>query len=1106
MRMNKYLASTLFTGLFITAAILSPAQGQEQSLQPQGAWALTKVDRSAQGGNSYCTLSRKYDQDIVLSLGRNQTEEYSLAIDFQKQTFEKDKSLKINLQPGPGQIRAYDMMPTSDKAVVIRLGWDTGFFDTLNKSQNMKVKIADKAYSFAMPEIQKGQGELQDCMEGLKAASKGGEPAQQTKDVLAAEASGSKEFNAGKSDEKIAVAAAEKSVLQNFADTITAQEPKVNDEGNVKRKNFGGAGEAKANKKPEAKEEIKVAKTEVPRPPVEEAAEQPELIKRPAPSKPDTSKVAAAAVAAPVVPAPELAKIAPAAENDDSAAEIAALQKRLDQMAAENATLKQKDPADDKAAAEAQKQIAAASAEKKALEDKIKALETKQATLAKPEDVAKTDARNKELEIKNAQLEESLRSAQVRIGEAAVNTEAAGLRKIADLEVKLEAAKSDNATLAKQLESMKVQQEDGRLSVVAGDWNLEQATKRFNEAEREIARLGKQLEQERMSCNREKAEIEQMLFDPAVTDQKQIEKLTKLEKELDDANAKVKDNSKQIQAAVDQQLAAKTQELNAKIQAAETAKAAMSQQVATLQQSATQKDQELASLRAVPKADPAATAKQIEAEIAKVRAASDAEMAVLKQSMAAKEQELAAAKAVPKADPAATAKQIADEVAKAKAASDAQMATLQQMLAAKDQELVVARAQPKVDPAATAKQIESEVAKAKVASDAQIAALQQTLVAKDQELVVAKAQPKVDPAATAQQIAAEVAKTRAPLDAELAKLKAEMSAKDQQIATIQATPRTDPAIMKQVADMQVSMADLRKNNDALRDQNNLIRAEADKLNAQIIENASNGGARADQVASMQLEMDNLKQQITRKDTQNLTYQNQIAVLQQETTQLKSQIATNSSARSADTQQVGELTRQIQGLQKQITDMQQRNAAAERSAAAAQNYASLQPAAGNSGGYAAPAPAIASSASYDAGSIKGLLQKAGISTSGVSKASGMPGAENFGWMDGSNVKGTASVRQSSGGFDDQVAQYIAHQKSLCGSGDFASMPSPSNAGGAKRTAMYETACVNGGSSMSSSLIFFEDQGRFVAISNQIDAADMDIAMDSRDKIAHYVRGL
>lgn len=1000
MRMNKYLASTLLTGLLVTAAIISPAQGQEQSLQPQGAWALTKVDRSAQGGNSYCTLSRKYDQDIVLSLGRNQTEEYSLAIDFQKQTFEKDKSLKINLQPGPGQIRAYDMMPTSDKALVIRLGWDEGFFKTLNESQQMKVKIADKSYAFAMPEIAKGQSELRDCMEGLKAAAKGGAPAEQTKDVLAAEAGGSKAFDAGKADEKIAVAAAEKSVLQNFADSIKAQEPSVNDEGDLKRKNFGAKKDEKPGaKKAAAKEPVKTAKagkTEAPPPPVDDTP-APELIKRPAP-RPD-KKADAKIAAAPVVPAPDLPRLAPAASDGSNKEELASLQKRLDQLVGENAALKQKAAAGAAPSAETQKELAALEAEKKALEDRVKSLEAEIAQSAKPEDVAKAQARAQELEIKNAQLEESLRSAQVRIGETAVNTEAKALRKIADLEVKLTAAKNDNANLAKQLESMRLQSEDGRLGSVAGDWDLEQATKRYNEAEREVQRLSKQLEQERMSCNREKAEIEQMLFDPAVTDKKQIEKLTQLQKELDDAHALIKDNQKQIQAAVDQQIAAKTQEMAAKIQSAEKEKAAMAQQVAALQKSVAGKD-----------------------------AAARAENDGLK----------------------------------------AQIAALQ--------------AAPKADPAATAKQIEAEVTKAKAAADQKIAAMQQTLAAKDQELAVLKAVPKADPNATAQQVAAEVAKARAPLDAEIAKLKEGMAAKDQQIAAIQAAPRTDPAILKQVAEMQTSMAALRQENETLR--------------RQVADAALNGGARADQVASLQLQVNELKDQISRKDTQNLTYQNQIAALQQ---------AARQAPAADDSAQVAELTRQIYGLQKEIADMRR-----ERSASAAQ-YAAVQPAAGAAIAAAyrpsAAASAAASETGYDAGSIKSLLQKAGLSVGSVSKTSGgMPGAENFGWTDGGNVKGTASVKMSSGGFDNQVSQYIAQQKSQCGGGDFASMPSPTNSGGVKRTALYETACVNGGSSVSSSILFFEDQGRFIAISNQIDAADMDIAMDSRDKIASFVRGL
>jgi len=1005
MRINKYLASTLFTGLFVTAAYFTPAMGQEQSLQPQGTWAITKIDRSAQGGNSYCTLSRKYDDGIVLSLGRNQTEEYSMAIDFQKQVFEKDKSVKINLQPGPGQIRAYDMMPTSEKAVVVRLGWDTGFFDALNQSQQMKVKIADKGYSFAMPEIAKGQTDLQDCMEGLKTAAKGAKPDAQTKDVLNAQAgSATKEFDAGKVGEKVAaatpapalpleaqkeqVAEQEKSVLKNFADSIKAQEPGLNNDEGVKRRNFGSKNtESKPVKVAEAEDKVNA-----PLPPVAElpkAAPAPELIKRPPPSDP---VIAAKPKDADV--ANKLAATSPAAQFEKSEADAKALQKadadlkasqqRMAELAAENQALKAKPAAP---SPDTQKQIEAMKAEKAALQQKLELAQQEKDKRAKPEDVAAIEAKAKELEIKNAQLQDSLRQSQVRIGEAAINTETKSLRKIADLEVKLDAAQKDNAAMAKQLESLKLQQEDKSVTAIAGNWDLEQATKRFNEAEREIRRLGLQLEQERTNCNREKAQIEQMLFDPAVADKQQIERLSTLENQLKDAQAKLADSSKLVQDQVNQQLAAKTQTIEAE-------KNGMAAQIATLQKSMADRD-----------------------------AAINAEKGKMAQ-------------------------QIAGE----KTALQTQIASMTTAMAQKDQ------------------QIAQEVGKARAAADQEIAAL------KTQNKALADAQ-----------------------------------------AAASTQPKTDP---KQMMELQAAINSIKADNSALNDQNIMLRAEADKLRLQLVDVTTNGSSRADRVASVQLENENLKRMSATKDTQTATYQNQLAVLQQENAQLKSRLTVSDSRSGSSTQEVGDLTRQIQMLQNQVSDLQSQ----KQRMSAASSYNNIAPAAGVYAPEGAapvtpvqaqPIPISATGlpsgnamSGYDKGSIQSLLQKAGLSVNGMSKASkGMAGADNFSWTESSNVKGLASIKTlGSTNFEVAVDQYIAYQKSQCG-GDFASMPSPSNGSAAKRMALYEVACVNPGSeSQSASLIFFEDQGRFIAISNQIAAADMDIAMDSRDKIAGFVRGL
>lgn len=1125
MRMNKYLTSTLFTGLFVTAAMFSPAMGQEQALQPQGAWAITKVDRSTQGGTSYCTLSRKYDEGVVLSLGRNETEEYSLAIDFQKPTFTQGKALKINLQPGPGQIRAYDMMPTSEKAVVIRLGWDTGFFDTLNKSQQMKVKISDKNYAFAMPEIAKGQADLQECMEGLKSASKAGKPDQvATKDVLNAPTTTPKEFDAAKAGdqatagainaEKQKVASDESAIVKSFTSSVKAQEPQLNNDDASPRKNFAKAikEENAAEATPRAPDTVMKSadalmqsdvRTDLDTSKVAAKAEvkkaEPELVKRPVAAKPEkdaalASKMAstapAAAPSAPAaIPAAAIVPVAAssAAQAQQNDAGVKALQKRMDELSAENTVLKQKAATP---SAETQHQLDTIQAEKKMLQDKLDQVQQERDAKANPQEFARLQADNNELSIKNKQLEDTLRQSQTRIAETAINTETKSMKQIADLQVKLDAATADNATMAKQVESMKLQTEDKGLAAVAGDWDLESATKRYNEAEREIRRLGQQLEQERMSCNREKAQIESMLFDPAVADKKQIEKLSQLQDDLDAANGKLKDQQKIVQGQVDQQLAEKTAAMTAD-------KTAMTQQIASLQKTLADKD-------AAVTADKNGMAQQIaslqkaltdkDASVNNDKLAMQGQIAVL-QKQVADNQGTAADKAKLAQQMTEMQKTIATKdatLASSTTSLQSQIDAMKGALAQKDQQIAAMNAQPKVDPVIVAQ----EVGKAKAASDQQIAAL------------------------TAQNTA---------LNQGLESMKLSMAAKDKQVIDAQAAaaqPKTDPAVMKQVADLQTSVTTIKKDNDTLRDQNIVLQQQAQKLQLQLADAQNNGGARADQMASIKLQMDDMKRQMATKDTQNITYQNQLVSLQQDNAQLKARLSVADTDRSNGTNEVSELTRQIQTLQKQVSDMQnvrqvapQPVAMPDRSASA-NSYNGITPAAGFVQAAAVTTAPVARSATmsppssipsvgmggYDQSNIQSLLQKSGLSVAGVSKASsGFVNADNFAWSDG-GVKGLASVRSLNGGdFDRMVNDYIAYQKGQCG-GDFASMPSPSNGSAAKKMSLYEIACVAPSQSLSSSLIFFEDQGRFIAISNQTNASDMDVAMDSRDKIAGFVRGL
>jgi hypothetical protein len=544
-------------------------------------------------------------------------------------------------------------MPAYEKALVIRLGWDSVFFKTLDQTQSLGVSINDQSYRFALPDVAKGQTDLKGCMEELKvaAASMNGGAAPQTKDVLTAQAgaapaagfaaekqeesktSSKSNLKPAKIEDKAAsvaanivpaaqeasvkaspVAAQEKqaekadkidkalvaqnekleadlqkalaqsksmeaqlaNVQKSMADTRALQEKIAKLEADVA---------ARDNENKAIKTAAESAKTATAAQAQNQAQQIAEMERIRAQNKVLNEKVisleksgadAAAlqqklsVLEADVVAKDQAMKAietskaqgmtqaqAVAAEKDAAMervkSENAALQTRLREqdtkLAEQDAKLKAQDskiaampatppsatPEEKAALAEKTAELESVKVENKAMTDKLAKLQAELA--AKPDapepsqQMAEAQAKIRELEIRNQQLEDTVKKSQIRIAETAVSTESKSIKQIADLEAKLTAAQTDNNTLARQLESVKLQQEDKRLNVIAGDWDLEKATKRFNEAEREIQRLGLELERERTSCNMEKAKIEEMLFSPAVTEQKQIEKLTQLERE-----------------------------------------------------------------------------------------------------------------------------------------------------------------------------------------------------------------------------------------------------------------------------------------------------------------------------------------------------------------------------------------------------------------------------------------------------------------------------------------------------------------------------------------------------------------------------------------------
>ncbi|MGB4057503.1 MAG: hypothetical protein WBK77_05420 [Alphaproteobacteria bacterium] len=121
------------------------------------------------------------------------------------------------------------------------------------------------------------------------------------------------------------------------------------------------------------------------------------------------------------------------------------------------------------------------------------------------------------------------------------------LHKISELEAKVAKLQKENASMNQELQGTLQGAQEERVSIASENWNLERATMRYNEAERQLKRLGDQVQRERAACNAEKKDIEAQLFDPKITDQQQLARLAELERKLADAEQKLQDQQMQFQ-------------------------------------------------------------------------------------------------------------------------------------------------------------------------------------------------------------------------------------------------------------------------------------------------------------------------------------------------------------------------------------------------------------------------------------------------------------------------------------------------------------------------------------------------------------------------------
>lgn len=549
MLMRRLLMSTMICSGLVLAA--GPARAvAPQMFQPNTAWAVSKIEAKRSGGGEYCALARRFAGDMILTFARNAREESSLAVDFQRDLLKTNTKYYVTLKPGQGQDRMFEVTPVSGKAMVIRMGRDVPFFDALGNGGKLVVDISGQPYEFDLPDMAQGQMELSGCLASLTQPAAGGDTAVATPDrsiaadPVARDARAEMLLNTPETRNAppipvappVQAAAApvvadpDPAILRQM-DSLREENMRLKNAMERERRSFEERFQQQSgdsSKAVELNEKIRLLEMEndslrsnlaattslpQPAPATNEMADRVKLLETENAGLRDSLAATAKQAAAPAAPlqCDTAATTGAEAANGQLKQELAGLQ-------SENARLKT--------------QMADQTARIAALEEQAAGAMIKAESAVRADNGAvmgEMQQRVAQLEEENAILRTKVKTQHVdaKPGEGVIT-----LTQLRTAEAQLQVVKAERDRLSTQLDNIQKGRGDDILAKAAGNWDLEEATKRFNEAEREIRRLGSQLEQERAKCVADVKKIEYMMFDPAIATQEQTARLLELEEQV----------------------------------------------------------------------------------------------------------------------------------------------------------------------------------------------------------------------------------------------------------------------------------------------------------------------------------------------------------------------------------------------------------------------------------------------------------------------------------------------------------------------------------------------------------------------------------------------
>lgn len=496
---GKYLFSVLATaGILIGNA--GPAHSDTPtSFHPVSGWVISKMPDD-KGAAPRCLMISEYNNGFFVQFQGYQGKIEAISIDMRQQVFTAGQTLDVQLEIPGKPVNTLTARAFKPETLVINMNGQDQLFTDLRSASALDMRLADNNFRFFMTGFANSLKAYDACLnEGatLAAASPETQIENQNTENMPAQ-----EDDAPELSEPVEMAAAEELVVME-AEPAQALEP-MHEQKIADNQPVETPAEALANEQGEKSliEDLQDFVTSNDAPPAVLASA----------STPEQNEVPPFVTPAPATnEADLLPPVDTGGETNDSPMPVSSSEAARD-TANESESI---DPA-------------------------LSPIpETEPSVPAKPVIRSRIQTPDIKVTTENTSGNFDMTEAREVSAAAAVPPSFEGSCDASALRREIEMLRAEKEALDTELKLALRASENERLEVSSDNWNLESATMKYNEAERQIASLGQQIQKERAECSFEKKELEMMLFDPQVTEEAQLARLSSLEKQLEAAKKEI---------------------------------------------------------------------------------------------------------------------------------------------------------------------------------------------------------------------------------------------------------------------------------------------------------------------------------------------------------------------------------------------------------------------------------------------------------------------------------------------------------------------------------------------------------------------------------------